>query len=623
MLWYSACCYATPHSPRGAECSVVRIDKNFEEADLSAYCFIYTDSACTNFFNRPARKIAELDQKALLKMRSTGYIKFYIQLCIENVSGVSVKLFLYSDVRPWLRVWDAQNTGLQIGEAGFFSYANSGFTPEYGVPLLLAANEKRLFLVETADLYKLQSALRPLLFSAEKYAAMVLDKEKEKKPAFVIQLLLLGGIFVLSVFMLAQFLVHKDRSYLFYALYGFFLFLYIERSIEMNNNARIISQLVPTYFHTSVGYYTLLVGICYNLFITSFINISRQTIRWWIINGLLWIQMISLLISLLINIFSLRLFFAIPFGMWVTFLPFIAIIIINVFLLPLWNRQKQSRYIIIGSLFIIAGGLLQVYFNNYADNFVSFKFAPVTYLEMGALGELFFFALGLGYKRKMLEKEKKDVELKKMLSELQMLRSQMNPHFIFNCLNSIELYTAQNNAEAAGHYLSRFSRLVRMVLDNSKNEWITLNSEFEMLRLYLELEQMRFKNKLKYKINIDGDVDEHYIEIPPMLIQPFVENAIWHGLMHKLEGGRITIEAVTHNNQLSVKITDNGIGRAKASELKRNAAVKNKSYGMDITQQRVDIVNTLYHANVTVAIKDLFSGDEPAGTEVILLMPLN
>lgn len=602
---------------------VVRIDKKFEESDLSSFCFIYTDSTCSRFFNGPGRKIAELDQKELLRLRSNGYIKFYITLYLENISGAPVKIVLYSGVRPWLRVFDSQNAALQVGEAGFFSYTNGGLHPEYGIPIFLDTNDKRTFLIETADLYKLQSSMRLILYSAEKYANVVLEMEKKKKPAFMIQLLLLGGIFVLSVFMLAQFLVHRDKSYLFYALYAFFLFLYTERSIEMNNDVRIISRFLPTYFHTSVGYYTLLVGICYNLFITSFISISRQTIRWWVVNALLWLQILSLSLNFFTDVFNFPMSFAISFGMWVTFLPFIAIITINILLLSLWNRQKQSRYIIIGSLFVITGGLLQVYFNNYSGSFISFAFTPVTYLEMGALGELFFFALGLGYKRKMLEREKKDVELKKMLSELQMLRSQMNPHFIFNCLNSIELYTAQNNAEAAGHYLSRFSRLVRMVLDNSKNEWITLKAEFEMLKLYLELEQMRFKNKLQYKIIIEDHIDENYIEIPPMLIQPFVENAIWHGLMHKPDGGNIVIKAVIDNNLLSVIITDDGVGRTRAAELKGKAAIKNKSYGMDITQQRVDIVNTIYHANVTVTIKDLFTGNEPAGTQVILAMPLN
>jgi LytS/YehU family sensor histidine kinase len=133
-----------------------------------------------------------------------------------------------------------------------------------------------------------------------------------------------------------------------------------------------------------------------------------------------------------------------------------------------------------------------------------------------------------------------ELDFEQQLAEVQMgaLRAQMNPYFIFNCLNSIQLYTTNNNAAKATNYLNRFSQLIRLVLENSRSERVTLGNELEALRLYLEMEAMRFKDKLRFTIKIDADLDTELIEIPPLLVQPYVENAIWHGLMHKPEGGR-------------------------------------------------------------------------------------
>jgi hypothetical protein len=124
-------------------------------------------------------------------------------------------------------------------------------------------------------------------------------------------------------------------------------------------------------------------------------------------------------------------------------------------------------------------------------------------------------------------------------TEMTALRAQMNPHFIFNCLNSIKLYTLENNSLMASEYLSKFSRLIRLVLENSRSEKITLETELETLRLYMDMEAMRFKDKVQYSIHIAENIDTQFVEMPPLLLQPYVENAIWHGLMHLEKGGKI------------------------------------------------------------------------------------
>ncbi|HEV7332155.1 MAG TPA: histidine kinase [Flavisolibacter sp.] len=231
------------------------------------------------------------------------------------------------------------------------------------------------------------------------------------------------------------------------------------------------------------------------------------------------------------------------------------------------------------------------------------------------------------------EAKQREAELKslkanfeKQLAQTEMaaLRSQMNPHFIFNCLNSIKLYTMQNDTEAATEYLTKFSRLMRLVLENSRRTCIPLAAELETLQLYIDMEVMRFKKKLSYAINVSDSVDLEFIEVPPLLIQPYVENAIWHGLMHKEEGGHIAISvAMEGANLLNITVADNGIGRVRATELKSKTATAQKSFGMKVTTERIALINQLYKTNTTVAIHDLVDTEgSPAGTEVNIKIPL-
>jgi LytS/YehU family sensor histidine kinase len=205
------------------------------------------------------------------------------------------------------------------------------------------------------------------------------------------------------------------------------------------------------------------------------------------------------------------------------------------------------------------------------------------------------------------------------------LRSQMNPHFIFNCLNSIKLYTEQNNSEAASEYLSKFALLIRSTLDNARREKVLLAQELESIKLYLELEAMRFKEKLIFNIAVDDNVDIDFIEIPTTIIQPYIENAIWHGLMHKPTGGNIsiTVKQINNNESLLIKIEDNGIGREKAAVLKSKSVEQHESYGTKITGERIALINEKYGLTATVNIKDLYNeAGQPSGTLVTLNLPI-
>ncbi|NIJ54796.1 histidine kinase [Dyadobacter arcticus] len=259
----------------------------------------------------------------------------------------------------------------------------------------------------------------------------------------------------------------------------------------------------------------------------------------------------------------------------------------------------------------------------------------IVYLLIGGLAIFLLVAviLFLNNRRKqkdnqLLQNEIKlqEAEFVGKLAETEMtaLRAQMNPHFIFNCLNSIKLYTLENNSVSASEFLTKFSRLIRLVLENSRSEKVTLDNELETLQLYIEMEAMRFKNKVKYQIQVDENIDTQYIEIPPLLLQPYVENAIWHGLMQKEEGGTLSIAvSLVNESTLQVNITDDGIGRAAASELKSKSATRHKSFGLKMTSERIGLINKLYNSETQVRILDLVdSENQPAGTRVEVNIPV-
>lgn len=223
-----------------------------------------------------------------------------------------------------------------------------------------------------------------------------------------------------------------------------------------------------------------------------------------------------------------------------------------------------------------------------------------------------------------VENQKSILELQQQATELEMqaLRAQMNPHFIFNCLSSINRFILINKVEEASDYLTKFSRLIRMALHNSGKQLITLENEIDALRLYLDLERLRFKNAFNYSITFINTIDVNAVYIPPMLIQPFAENAIWHGLMHKKGIGQLDIQLCAEAKILTCTIIDNGVGRNMAATFKSRSAEKNKSMGVDITAGRLALLNKSTSEAALFNLEDLVDEDGiGCGTKVVLTMP--
>ncbi|HEY8896691.1 MAG TPA: histidine kinase, partial [Niastella sp.] len=218
-------------------------------------------------------------------------------------------------------------------------------------------------------------------------------------------------------------------------------------------------------------------------------------------------------------------------------------------------------------------------------------------------------------------------EFNKKIAELEMrtLRAQMNPHFIFNSLSSINRYIVKSDHKTASGYLTKFSKLIRLILDNSATDVISVEKELQTLQLYLDLEALRFDNAFTCTIQADEAIDLEETCIPSMLLQPYVENAIWHGLLHREGGGGQLFIHITQPSEtmLVARIEDNGVGREKAKEMKSKEVVRNKSYGMQLTYDRLKLLNRLKHQTPSVIVEDLVDEDGISqGTRVTLHIPV-
>lgn len=232
---------------------------------------------------------------------------------------------------------------------------------------------------------------------------------------------------------------------------------------------------------------------------------------------------------------------------------------------------------------------------------------------------LIFGMLLLGLTAFFFYRSTRQQKINNNLLALRSLRSQMNPHFIFNALNSVNNYIAKSDERSANRFLSEFSVLMRSVLDNSEEDFISLTKELELLELYVKLEHSRFPDKFEYSIKVDKEVQIASYQIPPMLLQPYIENAIWHGLRYKDEKGFLHIHIQQKKEGvIAIEIQDNGIGRKKSAEIKTENQKKQKSKGMGNIKKRIAILNDMYKERIAVTVQDLY--DNGTGTKVVLTL---
>lgn len=228
-------------------------------------------------------------------------------------------------------------------------------------------------------------------------------------------------------------------------------------------------------------------------------------------------------------------------------------------------------------------------------------------------------ALFIMNRTKALKREKQILTL-----EQDMLRSQMNPHFIFNSLNSIKLYIINNDKTNAVYYLNKFSKLIRKILMASKEKETSLNDEIETMKLYMNIENIRFSNEIDFKVNVDPSINTEVTKIPSMVLQPFLENSLWHGLSSKANNKKIDLNVSKNSPEfITVEIIDNGIGRVASQKINEQKKLKRNSVGIDITKARLANFSEAFPNSYTLEIEDLYENNIPSGTKVTLQIPTN
>lgn len=244
-------------------------------------------------------------------------------------------------------------------------------------------------------------------------------------------------------------------------------------------------------------------------------------------------------------------------------------------------------------------------------------FITLVFLVIIAMAYLYYLS-----RMKQLKKEhslRNDLEWYRQ----QALAKQMEPHFVFNTLNSIQSYIIRNDRLSSTQYLSKFARLMRIILTSSQKQAVPLSDEISAITLYLELEALRFQRRFDFNINVDSSVDSSACFIPAFLIQPFVENAIWHGIIGLKDGGRIDLSFTKNGNHITCVVEDNGIGRVKSAESRKAEKTKRESFGIALVESRLNLLNNLYDIDMKVKIIDLYNDNNlPAGTRVTIDLPL-
>lgn len=231
---------------------------------------------------------------------------------------------------------------------------------------------------------------------------------------------------------------------------------------------------------------------------------------------------------------------------------------------------------------------------------------------------LVFFQQRLRTQHQKTELNRKALEL-----EHRLLRLQINPHFIFNALNSIQKFFVQGDEANVYQSIGDFSALMRGVLENSDKTFVSIAEELKVLELYVKIEQLRVKNRFDVEFSIAPDIDVHQTEVPSMLLQPYVENAIWHGLMHREDGGKVVIEVKRAARYLQFTVEDNGVGREKTKNMQQKHPKTHQSKGLQLMEDRVQVINRMRDLDLSITIQDLYDNAQATGTRVCIQMKMD
>lgn len=469
-----------------------------------------------------------------------------------------------------------------------------------------------------------------------------------------------GMLFILIAYHATSYFFTKDKSFAIYAAYLFLVIIYLIPKTVNETSNHLTLQYRPFFrslnWIIQVWYWML---YCYFTVLFLNIKIKNEALANKMINYIIITVLVSTLVFiidyLLFNIRYMQYYFI------YIYTP-ISLIIVASFLKVIYNfKDSLNKFFVIGSIFFLGFSLLSLYFS-YKRLYAFDIIRPIDIFMIGVFLEAIVISIGLGYKFHNYRKErdnynslliselKKNDTLKDQLNEklsekieshkiaevqalyekklnelrLTSLLTQMNPHFIFNALNSIKLHIINHEPKIAAHYLNKFSKLIRRILEASSTTEISLQEELETMELYMTIENIRFSNEIKFSFKVDENINLQTIKVPPLVLQPFLENALWHGLSSKKEDKKIIVSIQKiHQNYIEIIIEDNGIGRKASAKIKSEKTINRKSIGINLTEDRLTNFVKNRKNEYTISYEDLIDKNQTAiGTKVILKIPL-
>ena len=641
-----------------------------QQFDIADYCFIYQETTDTALSFEQVKKQVFVPYRNEWRKQKFGNRPLIIQwkkFTVSNNSTTDTVNLSIATVHYFTRLYTDDKLIARSGAYETRDFQQPGITAAYErgrLPIIVPPLSTLTYWLRTED--RQNQLIPPIILLETKLTGMVEEVRStfSARYLFLIMAAMTGCFLFIGIYAAYNYYLYRHTSFLWYISYTIAAFFSGLHWMDIRLGMFMFSPLLHDIIFSVFVY---LIPILYSFFIGSMLRLNIHFKKGWLIVKLLtlicFLQMALQLVEVRFGWFPFNLNY---YGIILT--PF-AIIFLNIFLLILTAKSKDpvKRFLLIGIVSLIVlwcMPLLLLYSPSTTmkqELFLVINF-PIVFLLLGLVIEAICFSFALTYRSKLVLLEKNELQknynqqlqtaldirttelatqnkvveaqkikqiqtaFERKIAETEMtaLRAQMNPHFIFNCLNSIKLYTLENDSQTASEYLTIFSQLIRLVLENSRSEKVTLQKELETLRLYIELEAMRFKNKVQYQINVSPEIDQQYIDIPPLLLQPYVENAIWHGLMHKKEGGTICIDVLLlQEHCLQIEITDDGVGRALSAEYKSKSATRQKSFGLKMTSERIDIIYQVYNIKADVQIIDMKDDlNNAIGTKVIIKIPV-
>ena len=641
-----------------------------QSLDIADNCFIYQETAEKSLSYEQAKMQVFVPYKNEWRQQKFGNRPLIIQwkkFTVRNISLTDTVNLSISTVHYFTRIYIGNELLAKSGAyetRGYHPLNSTGGYDRGRLPVIVPPQKTITYWLRTED--RQNQLIPPIIYLETRFTGFAAEVESvfEARYLFLILACMTGCFLFIGIYAAYNYFLYRHASFLWYISYSIAAFFSGLHWMDIRLGMFMFSPLLHDIIFSIFLY---LIPVLYSFFIGSMLQLNIHFKKGWLLVKLL---VVISIIQMLLEFIEVR-FEWFPFNKnyYGIFLNISPLILLNLVLLVLTAKSKEPvKWFLFTGIFSLMILWCLPVMNLYAPSeninpelFQVVNF-PIVFLLLGLVIEAFCFSFALSYRSKLvlieknnlqknytkdlegkLEQRSNELEVQRNIreeqklqqiatafeqkiaqTEMTALRAQMNPHFIFNCLNSIKLYTQENDSQTASEYLTIFSQLIRLVLENSRSEKVTLQKELETLRLYIQLEAMRFKDKVKYRINIAPEIDQQYIDIPPLLLQPYVENAIWHGLMHKKEGGNICINvSLPLEHCLQVEIIDDGIGRNLAAEFKSKSATRQKSFGLKMTSERIDIINQVYNIKADVEIIDLKDAMNNAiGTKVIIKIPV-